>query len=179
MKTWFKPIGLAMTLVVTLTPALRAQDDQGRQALELTAKNLMAGDARHQAIAAKGGDPETLFAGDVIRYRLRFTNLTSVPVQNVVFQNPVADGLRFVGGSAGADREDVVIEYSIDGGRSYTAQPTIIELVDGEPVERPAPPERYTHVRWTVRGWVEPGARVTAAFEARLMGSDARTSHGQ
>jgi uncharacterized repeat protein (TIGR01451 family) len=168
MKTWFKPIGLAMALLVTGTGVIRAQDDTASRALEVTAENLMAGDARHREIAEMGGDPQTLLAGDVIRYRLRFTNLTSGPVRDVVFHNPVADGLRFVGGSAGSDRQDVVIEYSIDGGRSYAAQPMIVDEVDGQSVERPAPPERYTHVRWTIQGWVDPGAQVTAEFEARL-----------
>jgi len=26
----------------------------------------------------------------------------------------------------------------------------------------------YTHVRWTVGGWVQPGGQVTAEFRARL-----------
>ena len=40
--------------------------------------------------------------------------------------------------------------------------------IDGRPVERAVAPERYTGVRWIVGGWVNPGATITAEFEARL-----------
>lgn len=168
MKRWSTMIGLLFTISAGGVGALSGQETEERKALVLSAENLMAGDARHQEIAAKGGNPETVLPGDVIRYRLRFTNLTEAPVRNVVFQNPVAGGLRYVTGTAGADREDVIVEYSIDGGRSYLAEPMIEELIEGRPVLRPAPAERYTHVRWTVRGWVDPGAQVTAEFQARF-----------
>ncbi len=71
-------------------------------------------------------------------------------------------------GSIVTDREDVVVEYSIDGGNTYAARPMIEEVVNGERVTKPAPPERYTHIRWRVRGWVEPGERVATAFRATL-----------
>ncbi len=89
-------------------------------------------------------------------------------MRGVVFTNPVPAGLRYVAESAAADRADVHIEYSIDGGEKYTAQPVVVEIVDGERVEKPAPPAAYTHVRWTVRGPVSPGAQVTAEFRAEL-----------
>ncbi len=44
----------------------------------------------------------------------------------------------------------------------------IEDVVDGERVTRPAPPEMYTHIRWMVPGWVQPGAQVTAEFRAQL-----------
>jgi hypothetical protein len=46
-------------------------------------------------------------------------------------------------------------------------------MVDGKPEQRPAPVQRYTHVRWTVRSWVQPGERVTAEFRVRLPGAEA------
>jgi hypothetical protein len=30
------------------------------------------------------------------------------------------------------------------------------------------PADRYTHVRWVLAGWVQPGATVTAAYDAQL-----------
>ena len=44
----------------------------------------------------------------------------------------------------------------------------IEEIVDGMRVSKPAPPDRYTHIRWRVEGWVQPGAQVTAEFRAKL-----------
>ena len=108
----------------------------------------------------------------MVRYRLLFTNITDVPVRNVVFDNPLPDGLAYVASSAGADVAEVVVEYSIDGGATYSAQPMVEQMVDGEPQMVPAPPEQYTHVRWTVPTWIEPGAQVTAEFRATLRTPD-------
>ena len=40
-------------------------------------------------------------------------------------------------------------------------------VVDGRTELRPASPEVYTDIRWTVHGEVAPDARVTAAFQVR------------
>ena len=87
------------------------------------------------------------------------------------------NGFRFVGGSTRASRDDARAEYSADGGRTFSAQPMEEVVVEGRRVRRPVAPERYTHVRWTVDGWVAPGATVTAEFDARLAGP-AGTSPG-
>jgi uncharacterized repeat protein (TIGR01451 family) len=158
---------LAALALFRVVPAL-AQEGRQTEALVIEAQNLMAGDERHQRVKDEGGDPNALLPGDVVQYRLTFTNITDVPVRNVEFKDPVPAGLRFVGGSATADREDVSIAYSIDGGKTYSAQPMIEEMVGGVKVTRPAPPEIYTHIRWLVGGWVQPGAQVTAEFRAQL-----------
>lgn len=146
-----------------LAPAARAQQ---ADALNVTATNRTA------AAEAQAGAPRSDAAarpGDVLRYRLTFRNPGQQPVRGVVLNNPVAAGLTFVAGSARSSRDDVVTEFSIDGGRTWAAQPTE-EVTDesGRRVRRPAPPEKYTHVRWTVTGAVNPGTTVTAEFDARL-----------
>ena len=169
MRKHWQLIGSMVAVLTALgTAGAMAQEVGAPKALVITAQNLMAGDARHQAVAEQGGDSNALFPGDVVLYRLLFTNITDVPVRNVEFKDPLPGGLRYVGGSAAADRDDVVISYSIDGGRLYSAQPMIEQVIDGERVLRPAPPDMYTHIRWTVPGWVQPGAQVTAEFRAQL-----------
>ncbi len=141
---------------------------QEPQALVISAANLMAGDQRHQELAAQGQDSSSLLPGDVVRYELVFTNIISDSVRNVQFTDPVPEGLQYVGGTARSDREDVVIEYSIDGGQTYTAQPMREVVENGLRVMRAAPPQTYSHIRWRVGGWIQPGAQVTAEFRARL-----------
>ncbi len=158
---------LAPFMALVLTTSLVAQAEPPR-ALVVTAQNLMSGDARHQALVAQGSDAATALPGDVLLYRLRFTNVTQGEVRGVVFNNPVPKGMRYVGGSAGADRNDVVTEYSIDGGRTYAVRPMVAKVVNGARVQEPAPAEQYSHVRWTVRGSISPGASVTAEFRAEL-----------
>jgi hypothetical protein len=76
-------------------------------------------------------------------------------------------GLVYEAGSARADKP-VRIEYSIDGGKSYAARPMIAVLEAGRRVQKPAPAESYTHIRWTVSGPLAAGAQVTAGFEAKV-----------
>ena len=168
MSSWRQAWLLMVTATVSLSTPVVAQDNGAPRALVIEAENLMAGDTRHQALAEQGGDASALYPGDVVHYQLLFTNITDVPVRSIKFTDPLPAGLRFVGGSAVADRDDVVITYSIDGGQVFSAQPMIEEIVDGERVTRPAPPEMYTHIRWMVPGWVQPGAQVTAEFRAQL-----------
>ncbi len=149
------------------SPAL-AQSNGAPKAFVVTAENLMAGDSRHKAAASRGHDPKELMAGDVVRYRLTFTNVTTHAVKSVVFDNPLPAGLRYQDGTAAADRDQVAIQYSIDGGKSYSAQPMIEVEIDGKRVERAAPADMYTHIRWSVQGSVLPGAAVHAEFRALL-----------
>ena len=159
---------LALSLFAVLPGRAQAPVHEAPRALVITAQNLMAGDARHHAVAMRGGDSAVVMPGDVVQYRLLFRNVTHGAIRGVVFNNPLPAGLRYDGGTAAADRDDVEISYSIDGGRTYTARPAIEVEVDGKRVERPAPPEMYTHIRWTVKGPVLPGATVRAEFRARL-----------
>jgi len=146
---------LTGALLVTCAGALSAQ-----RPLVVTAQNLNA--------ASRGGGSQTVLPGDVLRYQLRFTNQNRGDVRGVVFTNPVPAGLRFIDGSAGADRQDVTVEYSADSGKSFSANPIVTEVVAGKRVQKPASPAQYTHVRWTVRGSIAPGASVTAEFRASL-----------
>ena len=155
-------------LQLPLAHPLPAQEAPEPQALVIAAENLMAGDERHRSLQRRGLSAQILLNGDVVRYRLTFTNVTDVEARDVAFVDPIPDGLLYVGESASADRDDARIEYSVDGGSNYAARPLIVEIVDGERVERPAPLETYTHIRWTVAGRVAPGAQVTAQFDARL-----------
>jgi len=151
MRKWI----IAAALLVTCAGALSAQ-----RPLVVTALNLNA--------RSRGSQSQAVLPGDVLQYQLRFTNQGQGDVRGVVFTNPVPAGLRYVDRSAGADRQDVAVEYSTDGGQTFAATPMVTEVVDGRRVQRPASPEQYTHVRWTVQGSIAPGATVTAEFRAEL-----------
>jgi len=152
---------VAGALLITCAGALSAQrPPRPARPLVVTAQNLNA--------ASRGSQSQAVLPGDVLKYQLRFTNQNPGDVRGVVFTNPVPAGLRYVDGSADADRQDVTVEYSADGGKTFAATPMVTEVVDGKRVQRPAAPEQYTHVRWTVQGSLAPGATVTAEFRAEL-----------
>jgi uncharacterized repeat protein (TIGR01451 family) len=179
MKNWRSAATLSAAAVVLLSASAFAQEDEQPQALVIAAFNQMADDARHQEVARQGGDANALLPGDVILYRLTFTNITDVQVRNVELKDPVPAGLHYVDGSATADREDVTITYSIDGGQTFMDRPMIEQVIDGERVVNPAPPEMYTHIRWLVSDWVQPGAQVTAEFTAQLPANEVPEEPGQ
>lgn len=154
---------VALALAAAL-PA-RAQQAAAPEPLVVTAENRTAA-----AEAARGAPRQGDVArpGDVVRYRLTFRNPGQERVRGVTLDNPVSAGMQYVSGSVRTSRDDVRTEFSADGGRSFSAQPMEEVVVDGARVRRPVPAERYTHVRWTIDGWVAPGAVVTAEFDARI-----------
>ncbi|HMC71081.1 MAG TPA: hypothetical protein VKJ07_18135 [Mycobacteriales bacterium] len=137
------------------------------KALEISAENMSAASPRHEAMAKQGGKAESVLPGDTVRYRLRFTNVATSAVHGIVLDNPIPKGLHYQPGSARADRADVAVLFSIDGGSTYSASPTIDVDVDGKREQRPAPADMYTHVRWTVRGEVPKGAQIHAEYDVQ------------
>jgi uncharacterized repeat protein (TIGR01451 family) len=157
---------IAALLLTAVALRLEAQRTPGR-ALQISAENLSAQSPRHAVLAAKSGDSARVLPGDTLRYRLLFTNVSTGPVHGIVLDNPIPAGLRYQPGSAKVDRPDVAILFSIDGGATYSASPMVDVDVDGKREQRPAPAERYTHVRWTVRGDVPKGAQIHAEYDVQ------------
>ena len=158
------PVAVVLALA---SGSAAAQDESAPEALVVSATILSWGQAGPQAIDAPDRDPNRVAPGDVVEYRLVFTNITGRPVNNIQFTDPLPEGMHYLKGTAGAGREDVDVEFSLDGGTSYSEQPMVEVVVDGRTEQRPASPEDYTHIRWTVHGEVQPDARVTAAFQVR------------
>ena len=147
-----------------------AQEETAPEALVISATIHPLEQARPQTSDAIDRDPDRVELGDVVEYRLVFTNITGRPVDNIQFTDPLPEGMHYLQGTAGADREDVDVEFSLDGGTSYSEQPMVEVVVEGRTELRPASPEVYTNIRWTVHGEVQPDASVTADFQVRFGG---------
>ena len=152
-----------LALLVTGLP-VRAQTtgkagEAAGQAVVVTAENLTAG---HAAAARKSALP-----GDTLQFAITFTNPAKNAARNVVFSDPLPGGMVLVEGSAQASAP-AQVEYSTDGGRTWSAAPEVEVVVDGRTVRQPAAAEAVTALRWTVAGPVAPGARVVAHFQARV-----------
>lgn len=163
----FRSALLAALLAVVPALAARAQARPATASIVVTSRNVTA------AATARAGTPArtSVLPGDVLRYTLTFTNATSGPVKNVELRDPIPAGVHFVAGSAHASRPDARLEFSADGGKSWSAAPTESVVVDGKTVVRAVPADRYTHLRWTVAGAVAPSAVVTADFDTRVGGA--------
>ena len=77
-------------------------------------------------------------------------------------------GTSFVAGSAKTDGPAKVV-YSLDGGKSYSASPTIDEKqADGTVKKVVAPVSLYTNVRYEWADPLAPGGHVTASYRVRV-----------
>ena len=90
-----------------------------------------------------------LAAGDEVHYTLRVTNPGKTPVTDVQVTKRMPQGLQFIPGSAMGPAS--LVEFSTDGGATFTAKPK-----GGD----------FTHVRWSLRRPLPPGATALLRFRA-------------
>lgn len=96
--------------------------------------------------------------GDVLRYTLTGENTSDRPIKNVTINQPIPQGMVYVMKSITAP-DDTKITYSVDGGRSFTENPTVqVRLPNGQVETRPAPASAYTHLQFKLP---ELGAKTT------------------
>lgn len=109
----------------------------------------------------------TVQPGDVLRYSLVSENAGDKPASNLVVTQPVPEQTTFVLESARANGAELT--FSIDGGETFVAKPTVeVTLPDGTVEQQPAPAEAYTHVRWDYSETLKPMAEVKAAYEVAV-----------
>ena len=90
-----------------------------------------------------------LEAGDEVHYTVRVRNPGTNAVNDVQVTKRMPFGLRYLPGSATGP--DCDIEFSSDGGATFAAKPAAGE---------------YTHVRWSMRRPLAPGAAALLRFRA-------------
>jgi len=126
---------------------------------------------KEEVIVSDSGETErrlvsadTVLPGDDVIYTITFTNVSDEAAENVIITNPISENLTFIEGSAFAP--GTLIEFSVDGGTSFGAPAELLVVDSG--TERPAEPEDFTHVRWTMQNQLDVGAQGIARFRARL-----------
>lgn len=110
----------------------------------------------------------TIKPGDIVRYTVSGNNRTDQPISGLVLTDDLPANMVYVMDSA-VSVGGATITYSIDGGKTYTANPTIqVRLSDGTVATRPAPADRYTHVRWTFQSAVPAKGSVNGQYQVRV-----------
>ena len=158
-------IGLVLIMAGLMGVAPLAGQSREPKLLVVAATNKTA--ESEKAAGKERKDGHLARPGDVLGYTLAFTNHTGSRVKDVEFVDPLPKGVVYRLGSARADKA-TRIEYSIDGGKSWSAEPTVVVMEKGRRVIKPAPREAYSHIRWSVAESLPAGAQVTAAFEAEV-----------
>jgi uncharacterized repeat protein (TIGR01451 family) len=169
MKRLHKFVGLAAIALVTVpllstTPVWAQLQQVGQAAVETLQQkpqvNLQLSAEQKFVEKDEKGQPVTNWKpldqtsvvrpGDVLRYTVAGQNLGDRPVANLVINQMIPAQLKYVLNST-VQPAGMSAVYSIDGGKTFVATPTVqVKLADGTVETRPAPAEVYTHIRWTV-----------------------------
>ena len=105
--------------------------------------------------------------GEVLDWTMTSENSGNAPALNYKSVGHVPRGTEFVAGSAKADGATAV--YSIDGGKSYSPQPTIEEKqADGSVKRVPAPVSMYTDIRYEWVDSLAQGGKLSASYKVRV-----------
>ena len=153
--------------LILLNGPARAQP--GPQVQVTIADELVLADGQTRAAVRDSTGQLITHPGDIIRYTLSATNTGQDPAYSVELVDPIPAGTEYVLESArGAAME---IACSIDAGSTYHPPPVQypVRLPDGQVIEQTAPASRYTHVRWTLTGAIQPGESAAASLEVRVL----------
>jgi uncharacterized repeat protein (TIGR01451 family) len=106
--------------------------------------------------------------GDVLRFTLKAENKGDRPAKQLVLAQPIPQGTVYVLNTAISESPASII-YSIDGGKTFVAKPTVkVSLPNGTIEERPAPAEAYTHVRWLLGRDLSPKSSKKVFYQVRV-----------
>lgn len=138
------------------SPAARASAQSGKVRVELSG-------SVNRNKENVNVDQTQVTPGEVINWNVRMINGTTREVRNVSAVGEIPKGTAFIPGSAGGDGV-TGIEYSADGGQTFSARPTV--KVKGE--DRPASPDAYTNVRFTWNAPIDAGSAKQAYYRTRV-----------
>ena len=105
--------------------------------------------------------------GEILDWTITSENAGNAAAIEYKTVGHIPHGATFVADSAKADGAKTV--YSIDGGKSYSAQPMIeVKQADGSVKRVPAPASMYTEIRYE---WADPlvqGGKLSASYKVRV-----------
>ncbi|MCK9275188.1 MAG: hypothetical protein M0P57_08865 [Syntrophales bacterium] len=95
--------------------------------------------------------------GDILRYTIAYHNEGNAPAVGARIVDPVPKGTVYIIGSATGTGTD--IEFSVDGGVSWQSPPVMhaVRKPGGGEKQEPAPPELFTHIKWSITKEVPAG----------------------
>jgi uncharacterized repeat protein (TIGR01451 family) len=105
--------------------------------------------------------------GEILDWTITAENSGNAPALEYKTVGHIPQGTTFVADSAKAEGAKTV--YSIDGGKSYSAQPTIeVKQADGSVKRVAAPISMYTEIRYE---WADPlaqGGKLSASYKVQV-----------
>ena len=166
-KKKFVAIGATLSLFLLGAGAFAQKHFMLASALRPDVKVQLSGSVKRESANVPLEKSTVVNPGEILDWTMTSENNGNAPALNYKAVGHVPRGTEFVAGSAKAEGATAV--YSIDGGKTYSPQPTVEEKqADGSMKRVPAPMSMYTDVRYE---WADPlaqGGKLSASYQVRV-----------
>ncbi len=105
--------------------------------------------------------------GETVRYDIVATNEGTDPATKLMPVGRIPAGTAYEAGTASASNA-LKVEFSIDGGKTWSRTPTVKVVTANGTVEKKADPATYTTIRWVAEKPLVPKASVSYRYEVRV-----------
>ena len=162
MRGTFGAIALIMTILTSMPTAASA-----KPLLKLSlAGEIVSKDAKGQEQATPVDAASMPAPGQTLRYVITATNKGDEAARNVIPVGKIPRGTIYKSGSASSDSTRV--EFSLNGGKTWAAQPKVTVHTPTGDVVKLADPSTYTAVRWLSEKPLAPQASTNYSYEVQV-----------
>ena len=127
-------------------------------------KVMLAGDTERKGERVALDKAGMVKPGEIINWTIESVNEGNGAARDYKAVGQIPAGTSFVGGSAAA--KGASITYSIDGGKTFSARPTVEEKqIDGSTRRVLAPVSSYTQLRYEWSTPLETGQKLSASYQ--------------
>jgi uncharacterized repeat protein (TIGR01451 family) len=158
-------------LVLSSMVVFAAKNETVSRALNIArpdVKVVISGSVQREGKVVSLEKVEAVKTGEILDWSINSANQGSGDAKNYRVVGQIPKGTSFVAGSAKGD-ESPQVAYSIDGGKTYSAQPLIDEKqADGSVKQVPAPASMYTQVRFEWTQTLAAQANLNAAYRVQV-----------
>jgi uncharacterized repeat protein (TIGR01451 family) len=125
---------------------------------------VLAGDTERKGERVALDKAGMVKPGEMINWTIASANEGNGAARDYKAVGQIPTGTSFVAGSAVS--QDASVTYSIDGGKTFSARPTIEEKQpDGSTKRVPAPASSYTQLRYEWSNPLAAGEKLSASYQ--------------
>jgi uncharacterized repeat protein (TIGR01451 family) len=131
-------------------------------------KVVLSGTVTRESATIPVEKASTIQSGEVMNWTIVSENDGNAPAHEYKAVGQIPPGTQFVAGSASADGSATVV-YSIDNGKTFSAQPTVAERQpDGSIKHVTAPVSMYTQLRYEWADSLAQDGKLSATYKVRV-----------
>src|SRR5437868_5150624 len=130
-------------------------------------KVMLSGDTERKGARVALDQAGMIKPGEIINWMIDSANEGNGAAREYKAVGQIPAGTAFVAGSAMS--QDASVTYSVDGGKTFSAEPMVEEKqADGSSKLVPAPASSYTQLRYEWSTPLEPGQKISATYQVRV-----------